>query len=86
MCVSPQIYKTVVDMFGRKKDIGPAYCWFIVEALKDSSRTFTYEIDIQEIESPQAITFVVHNMEGEKMGCIHTLVLDYILDWSICVL
>ena len=52
-------------MFGRKKYIGPAYCLFIVEALKDSSRTFTYEIDIQEIESPQAIIFVVHNMEGK---------------------
>ena len=62
-------------MFGRKKHLNPPYCWFIVEALKDSSKSLTYPIDIEEIESPQTILIVVHNMEGNKK-----LVLDYILD------
>ena len=53
-------------MFGRKKHLNPPYCWFIVEALKDSSKSLTYPIDIEEIESPQTILIVVHNMEGRK--------------------
>ena len=64
--------KSDVDKFGQKGDPNPPYCWFVVEALKDSSRTFTYPIDIQGIESPQRIIFIVHNMEGNKKWlCIY---------------
>ena len=53
-------------MLGRRKNLSPPHCWFIVEALKDSSRSLKYPIDIQKIESPQTILIVVHNMEGNK--------------------
>ena len=73
------MYKEDVDMFGQKKHLSPPYCWFIVEALKNSSKSLTYPIDIQEIVSSQTILIVVHNMEGNKKW-MYTLVLDYTLD------
>ena len=82
---SPQIYENDVKRFGRGKDSKPPYCRFLVQALKDSSRTFTYAIDIREIESPETITFVVHNIEGNNEW-VYAFVLNYILDWLICVL
>ena len=83
--VFPQIYKDDVKRFGRERDSKPPNCRFLLQALKDSSRTFTYAIDIREIESPERIIFVVHNIEGNNEW-VYALVLDYSLDWPICVL
>ena len=64
-------------MFGRKKHLCPPYCWFLVEALKDSSKSLTYPIDIQEIESPQTILIVVRNMGGIQSNSYK--VLNYLI-------